>query len=178
MRATASFHTDFRKVSMTDNGPESVIIARRGKGGGTLAHPYIAINFLLDSDPRVLMWLMDIASQSSSPAGVCNQLITRLKIEGPYQTESSANYLYLIRKGNSNDYKIGISKNPDDRLGALQTSSADKLNLVAYCAHNNAYEVEKAIHNILKDCRITGEWFNLDEEMLVYLLREYYGATI
>lgn len=157
---------------------DKALITKRGKNGGTYAHPFVSIKYILDMDPRALMWLLEIASEDMGPVKLCNRLIERVKQEGPYEEEEQATYLYLIRKGGTDHYKIGISTNPDGRLKSLQSANPDKLDLVAYCVHDNAYEVEQSIHEILSDKRLNCEWFELESEMIVYLLREYYGATI
>lgn len=157
---------------------DKAIITKRGKGGGTWVHPFIAIEYILHNDPRALMWLLEIASEDIGPAMLCNRLIDKMKQEGPYESEQCETYLYLIRKGNTSHYKIGISTNPADRLSALQCANSEQLNLVAYCTHENARDVEQSIHTILQGHMISGEWFELNAETLVYLLREYYGATI
>lgn len=157
---------------------DKALITKRGRYGGTYAHPFVAIRYILDMDPRALMWLLEIASEEIGPVGLCNRLVERLKQEGPYEKDQYETYLYLIRRGDSSHYKIGISTNPNDRLNALQSANPETLDLVAYCIHENAYDVEQSIHAMLGERRINREWFELDAEMLVYLLREYYGATL
>ena len=152
------------------------IITKRGRYGGTWVHPLLAIDYVLWADSRPELKLMVYEAALKQDPELIQHLMNKSKELG--QLDNDKTYLYLIKEDNSNHYKIGVSINPEDRLKSLQTASKTKLNIVAYCVHENAYEVEQSIHAILNDCRKCGEWFELDEEIVIYILREYYGASI
>lgn len=82
-------------------------------------------------------------------------------------------YLYLIRRGSTNDIKIGISKCPPKRLRQLQTASSDKLILLAYF-YVDRY-MEKRLHKMFFLDKKRGEWYNLSpsklEAIVDYLLQ-------
>ncbi len=70
-------------------------------------------------------------------------------------------YIYLIRCAENNFYKIGISKNVEQRLKQIQTSVPDKVYLVNKYESQYAYKIEKALHNFFKLYHRNNEWFEL-----------------
>tara|TARA_R110002167_G_scaffold97374_1_gene257133 strand:+ start:478 stop:1059 length:582 start_codon:yes stop_codon:yes gene_type:complete len=59
--------------------------------------------------------------------------------------------------------KIGYSKNPELRLGALQTASAKQLDLMGYIPGN--VDIEKHLHELFGHLRQKGEWFALTRQL-------------
>ena len=68
--------------------------------------------------------------------------------------------VYLIR-GNNGRYKIGIAKNPTQRIKQLQTGNSDKLEIIETYQSENASKIESALHNRFAHMRNEGEWFDL-----------------
>lgn len=68
--------------------------------------------------------------------------------------------VYLIR-GNDGRYKIGIAKNPKQRIRQLQTGNSDPLELIGTYESENASKIETALHNRYSHVRNVGEWFDL-----------------
>lgn len=77
-------------------------------------------------------------------------------------------YLYIIGSDQP-PYKVGISKNPDARLKALQTGHPYPLKIHhrIETPANRTKLLETAIHRNLKHNRQTGEWFDLPLERLL-----------
>lgn len=73
-------------------------------------------------------------------------------------------YVYLISDLNNYTYKIGISKNPENRLKSLQTGNDRKLKIIHKVLCNNYLEVERALHNQYNFLKVSGEWFELSDE--------------
>jgi hypothetical protein len=69
-------------------------------------------------------------------------------------------YVYLIR-GNDGRYKIGIAKNPNQRIKQLQTGNSDRLELIDVYQSENASKIESALHFQYNHVRQHGEWFDL-----------------
>lgn len=65
--------------------------------------------------------------------------------------------VYLITDGRYT--KVGVSRNPYERLKSLQIGASRKLELVA--KFPGGRRVEAKIHNSLKPKRVHGEWFDL-----------------
>ena len=73
-------------------------------------------------------------------------------------------YVYLISDLNNYTYKIGISKNPENRIKSLQTGNDNKLKIVHKILCENFNDVELALHNKYQFLRVNGEWFELADE--------------
>lgn len=69
-------------------------------------------------------------------------------------------YVYAIREKDTGNIKLGISKNPQERLKQLQTGNSSELELVAYRRAENRYVDEKEQHKINSEFHINGEWFD------------------
>jgi len=69
-------------------------------------------------------------------------------------------YIYVIVEKYSRRYKIGISKNPQERIKQLQTGNPEPLELVMYYEAKNRFITEKELHEENKDNRLQGEWFS------------------
>ncbi|MFB2917114.1 MULTISPECIES: GIY-YIG nuclease family protein [Aerosakkonema] len=79
-------------------------------------------------------------------------------------------YIYVVRSGLSNLYKIGRTTNFQKRLKALQTSCAVQLTVVKTFFSRDAVSLEKAAHDKFAYFRQKGEWFELNSEQLSQLL--------
>src|SRR3990167_2106817 len=75
--------------------------------------------------------------------------------------------IYAIQSGEGGPIKFGIAKNPAARLAALQTGCPESLKLLVtvemedYC--------ERLIHKWLRNGRIRGEWFAVNESTISIL---------
>ena len=76
--------------------------------------------------------------------------------------------------------KIGVGKNPIQRLRQLQTGSPNKLILLEVFSHNdkNYFKLEKKIHKHLKNYKVLNEWFSFVdylqfEEFLICIETKY-----
>ena len=72
-------------------------------------------------------------------------------------------YVYFVRAGSTGPIKIGVARNVESRLKALQIGNHLELRLVAVmeCRDRaDAYSKEAQFHKIFKEKRIRGEWFS------------------
>lgn len=76
-------------------------------------------------------------------------------------------YVYFIKAEGLNRVKIGISKNPEERLKQLQIGSPFKLSLIATTPGN--IELERSLHNKFSHIICDGEWFHLTMELENYI---------
>ena len=75
--------------------------------------------------------------------------------------------VYVIWIQNTNKYKIGISTNIQQRLKDFKTGNPENIKLVFFVESVKHYKsFEKHLHEVFKECRIGGEWFQFDEERL------------
>lgn len=73
-------------------------------------------------------------------------------------------YVYAIREAETGNVKIGISKDPAERLKQLQTGNSSELVLVASMPAVNRYKDESSAHKKLSNINIRGEWFECGAE--------------
>ena len=73
-------------------------------------------------------------------------------------------YIYLIEAKGTGKYKIGISKNPKERLEQLQTANGEKLEIICTFATRYKYLLEKTLHSHFKSKQTLGEWFGLTDK--------------
>jgi T5orf172 domain len=85
-------------------------------------------------------------------------------------TNDRSGYIYVVRSGSSNLYKIGRTTNFPKRLKTLQTSCAVPLTVVKTFMSLDAVSLEKAAHSKFAHFRQKGEWFELNLEQLAQLL--------
>lgn len=87
--------------------------------------------------------------------------------------------LYIIRCGDTQLFKIGISKNCSKRIKQLQTGNPNKLKLLFEFKINNresvkASKIESTIHTFLKeheDKHVLNEWFKLTNDEVVNIAK-------
>lgn len=89
-------------------------------------------------------------------------------------------YIYIIGGSSSvPPYKIGYSCDPKRRLKDLQVASPVELKCY-YVAHlrQKTKKSEKKIHKELKDYKVRGEWFDIDINHIVNIIRIMYPDCI
>lgn len=80
------------------------------------------------------------------------------------QPADDTDYVYVIRMGRKNMFKIGKTNDPQGRLTSLQTASPFKLSLTNVFRADNASAAEEALHAALIELQMEGEWFSLTNE--------------
>jgi hypothetical protein len=137
---------------------EEPYIAKCGRyGGGTYIHWFLACFILLNKSPNSLYRLFDIEINAFS--GV-DKFKNMLEFHENIEREIFIkNWIYVI-KNDSGNFKIGMSKDPDNRLKSLQCGNPEKLNIVWKCYTFNAMKIEKKTHERFLKYRLNGEWFD------------------
>lgn len=80
------------------------------------------------------------------------------KMAKKYTTDKK--YTYLIKKENTDEYKIGKSINPMKRIEGLQTASSDNLELIQF----TGYIPEVEMQRMFSTHRKSREWFVFSDE--------------
>jgi predicted GIY-YIG superfamily endonuclease len=73
-------------------------------------------------------------------------------------------FVYLIRLSENSTYKIGVTKNITKRIKELQTGNAEEIYLVDKYESDNAFKIEKALHNFFRHKKKLNEWFDFTIE--------------
>ena len=86
--------------------------------------------------------------------------------------------LYILRDGDTNNYKIGYTRNLNRRLGELQTGCPHELQIVKLWKHTQIKAIkkyERVLHNYFTKCgcriRPDGEWFELRKPDIDFLCK-------
>ena len=102
-----------------------------------------------------------------------NQIDIYLKEDDPENSYIPVNResikLYFIQEGMRGPIKIGLSKDPQERLKALQTGNSKKLRMLWYI-EPKTLEVESILHKAFDEHRICGEWFYPNGDLLNLIL--------
>jgi hypothetical protein len=72
-------------------------------------------------------------------------------------------YVYAVVDRQAGLVKFGRSVNPGQRLASLQTANGRRLQLWGYCRERGDL-TESAVHRQLKEHRVSGEWFRLNDK--------------
>jgi len=84
--------------------------------------------------------------------------------------------VYIMAEGYSDNYKIGISANPEKRRRELQTGCSKEIRILFTCKIDDnivSRDVETVIHKFLKEKGkwIRGEWFRLTKDQVVNIAK-------
>jgi hypothetical protein len=75
--------------------------------------------------------------------------------------------VYLIRAGKTDNYKIGIADNVDNRLSNLQSANYENLSLIGSVEFDTrfiALVIEQNLHGEYKSLNTRGEWFRFSND--------------
>lgn len=84
-------------------------------------------------------------------------------------------YVYAIKSTypGSAYYKIGRTTNIKSRLGGLQTSNPFRLELLCAIRTYESIALEQTLHKELSEFRCAGEWFAVDEKIVLDAFSKY-----
>ena len=135
--------------------PLSTIKTTKGRSGGTFSTKPVAIEYFrwLCGAQASVMLCEKIASLDS--------LLEALD-DFDVPDDLPDMYVYAIREAETGRIKIGISKDPAERLKQLQVGNSQELELIAYKKAGNRFSDERAAHLINSDSHIRGEWFEAE----------------
>ena len=93
----------------------------------------------------------------------------RIMREAMRDRRGSLVWLYAIQAGDGGPIKIGMTRNPAERLATLQQGNAEHLHGIA--AWSGFPFEEKQIHQEFADARLRGEWFKPTDALVDLVLR-------
>lgn len=98
------------------------------------------------------------------------------QIDPAVPRESRAAKVYVIG-ALGHPIKIGVAREPEDRLRKLQTSSPTKLVLHYEIEVDDVFGVERACHTTLSAHRLEGEWFDVSPETAIEVVQRVAGTS-
>ncbi len=89
----------------------------------------------------------------------------------PKQLPEVKTYTYLIRKKNTNEYKIGKSIEPIERIKNFKTAGTDAELITALVLPNKqlALTWERTLQNTFEHLCLQGEWFTLSPQEVAFI---------
>lgn len=94
----------------------------------------------------------------------------------PQSRSMDSGYVYVMRAGPH--CKIGKSVNPKSRLNSIQTSTAEKVELLRTIPTDAMGQLEGALQAKFINRHVRGEWFALTESDIKWLLETKLGAEV
>lgn len=120
------------------------------------------------SNPRVLRrmpgWTQRAAYRHLGPRGLAKG---RPRGDGTVSHRNRPGHVYIFQKGRRAVVKIGYSGDHEGRMASLQTSTPDKMRLIALIPGSRS--VEAALHKRFREYRLSGEWFRLEGTLAEYV---------
>lgn len=81
-----------------------------------------------------------------------------------YEEIENKTGVYIIRFQNTDNYKIGITKNLKTRISQFSTGNPDNIIIEYFIATEHYKSLEKHFHSIFKNNRMKGEWFKFTQK--------------
>jgi len=85
----------------------------------------------------------------------------------PVIQQDKSGCIYLIQSNGL--CKIGITKDFERRMADFQRTIPTEVNIVWSAEVEDAYKMERALHEHFKDKWVKGEWFDLNEDDMQYI---------
>jgi len=101
--------------------------------------------------------------QEPIPVRKTKKELEREELDEIYEHNKKAGFVYLMQSGNGY-YKIGMSKNPRNRLDDLRRQFPVQIGVVHKIYCKDYRKVEGFLHRKYSSKRAENEWFTLDDE--------------
>jgi hypothetical protein len=92
----------------------------------------------------------------------------QIAARAPSQLRSGEGVVYLIRSGPR--HKIGITTNLNRRIDQLKAQAPYPLEVVHTASGKRYAQMESQLHRAYEDCRVHGEWFELDPDQVAAVI--------
>jgi len=140
---------------------------RRNNGGNKNAGRKKGIGISYDIQKHCNNFIVELLKDEAIKAKAIRQMSLMFE-------EDKEDYLYIIKNGLY--YKIGASSNWSKRYKNYKTHLG-VVNLVYVSKQKDSFILESYLHNLFKDKRLNGEWFNLSNEDVLNCI-SYCSSTI
>lgn len=102
-----------------------------------------------------------------NPKGAKSNGIHDYRIQNANNTNSKRfpnSSIYIIKIKDTDYYKIGVSQNHCRRIRDISSCMPFTIELLYVNNHENAYQIEHEVHQMMKDKYVKSEWFILSEK--------------
>ena len=89
------------------------------------------------------------------------------------EVSTDSSFVYIVKNMDTNNIKIGVSKDVYKRLETFRTGNDCQLELVyksIICS--NTFDLESKVHEEFKDFHVRGEWFRVSESKVIEYLEK------
>jgi hypothetical protein len=99
-------------------------------------------------------------------------------IENQLNTRYHVKCIYFINEENTDNYKIGYTRNIKCRVGQLQTGNHRKLIIYKTILSLNSNRLESYLHHYFNDNKLKNEWFQLKTTQIDSIASQIYNESI
>jgi hypothetical protein len=92
-----------------------------------------------------------------------------IHISGKKLTSRNAGYVYLLKEINGNHYKIGCTRDPNDRRKTFNVKLPFEAAYICLIPSQDMHALESALHYRFASKRVNGEWFSLSPADVQYI---------
>lgn len=118
----------------------------------------------------------EIADLNTTASDWWTAQITQSSVLSDAPRLPEAGYVYLMRQGATSNYKIGYTKNPQNRLKSFKSSLPFKVEYECLITTADMRGLEQRLHARFNDKHVNGEWFGLAAEDVAYIKSLEAGA--
>lgn len=169
--ANQSFIDSLDVASLTGTRHSNVLRKIKEISSELNEHGFIRANYITMQGKRCIKYEMNLKSSmillSTYGAALRSEILDAYSIRQLIMIlenfdfgDIRERYLYAAKDGDGR-IKIGISKNPEERIKSLNVGHPDKLEICfVKKTESSGYKDETDLHNKLSDFHIRSEWFN------------------
>jgi len=87
------------------------------------------------------------------------------------QLNLTSGWIYIIRDRVSNNYKVGVTQSDNPKVRLSHYVNYIEIDLIYIEVIDNCFDVEALIHQKYHNNRIKGDWFKLNHENIINIIR-------
>lgn len=133
----------------------SFVKTNTGRYGGTRAHIFVLLYIASTYSPEIAIEAYESITQVDKILSALNSFDIS---EFEEELSSTPVYVFSAIEASTGNIKIGISKNPEQRIKQLQQGNPDSIVLSGYYLASNPYREKRQILESNSDKIIHGDW--------------------
>jgi predicted GIY-YIG superfamily endonuclease len=118
-------------------------------------------------------------SNSLKPLSLSDVLFMNFMYLSPDDETTKDKKCLYVFKLSDGSVKIGVSKNPEQRMGTLSKQSGKEITTKWYSEPlENAFKIEKDLHRSFSKHRLEGEYFQIDFNDVLSVIKDKYDLDV